>query len=537
MTSENTIVTTFAELGILPKIVTALNELGYEEPSPIQEQSIPILLSGKDLLAQAATGTGKTGAFALPILNKLDLNEFAPQALILAPTRELAIQVAEAFQTYAKHLSGFRVLPIYGGQDYRGQLNGLKRGAQVVVGTPGRVMDHLRRGTLKLNTLKWIVLDEADEMLNMGFLEDVEWILEQAPDKHQTALFSATMPQSIKKIVDRYMRDAMQVQIKTKATTASLISQFYTVVFREHKIEALTRFLELDDFSAALIFTGTKNASTELASRLEARGYACAAMNGDMKQSQREKVIAQLKKGALDIVVATSVAARGLDVERIDFVINYDVPSDIESYVHRIGRTGRAGRSGRSLLFVTPRELRIVKDIERVTQQTLTAMTPPTLSEINAKRVTNFSNKILGALQSKNLGNYREMVEEIMRKSTSSALDIAAALVELLQKAEDEGISELGTMDNIAPHIRERDPHQYDRNKSRPSTGGSGKKRFSNDRNRSSDRRGSSDRGRSSERPRSSDRPRTTDKPRSFEDKANKAKKKPYGKKFAKPKT
>jgi ATP-dependent RNA helicase DeaD len=523
MTSETIKVRTFAELGISHKIVSALNELGYEEPSPIQEQSIPILLSGKDLLAQAATGTGKTGAFALPILNKLDLNEFAPQALILAPTRELAIQVAEAFQTYAKHLPGFRVLPIYGGQDYRGQLNGLKRGAQVVVGTPGRVMDHLRRGTLKLNTLKWIVLDEADEMLNMGFLEDVEWILEQAPKSHQTALFSATMPQSIKKIADRYMRDAAQVQIKTKATTASLISQFYTVVFRERKIEALTRFLELDDFSAALIFTGTKNASTELASRLEARGYSCAAMNGDMKQSQREKVIDQLKKGTLDIVVATSVAARGLDVDRIDFVINYDVPSDIESYVHRIGRTGRAGRTGRSLLFVTPRELRIVKDIERVTQQTLTAVTPPTLSEINAKRVENFTNKILGALQSKNLDAYRQMIEEIMRQSTSNALDIAAALAELLQKAEDEGMDALGTMDNIAPHMRDRDSHQYDRNKSRPSSGsgGSGKKRFSNDRNRSSDRPRSSDRGNSSDRPRSADKP----------------KQKPYGKKFAKPKT
>lgn len=516
MTSESTKVLTFTELGISPKIVSALNELGYEEPSPIQEQSIPILLSGKDLLAQAATGTGKTGAFALPILTKLDLNEFVPQALILAPTRELAIQVAEAFQSYAKHLPGFRVLPIYGGQDYRGQLNGLKRGAQVVVGTPGRVMDHLRRGTLKLSSLKWIVLDEADEMLNMGFLEDVEWILEQAPEQHQTALFSATMPESIKKVAAKYMHDAAKVQIKTKATTASLISQFYTVVFREHKIEALTRFLELDDFSATLIFTGTKNASTELASRLEARGYSCAAMNGDMKQTQREKVIAQLKKGTLDIVVATSVAARGLDVERIDFVINYDVPSDIESYVHRIGRTGRAGRSGRSLLFVTPRELRIVKDIERVTQQTLTAITPPTLTEINARRITSFSNKILAALQSKNLGNYRDMVEEIMRQSTSSALDIAAALAELLQKAENEGMEELGTRDDIAPKIR--DSHQYDRNKSRPASSHK-KKRFGNDRKRSSDK------------PRSA---KPTDRSNSSDDKVKKRKKKPYGKKYTK---
>ncbi|MDV3241076.1 MAG: DEAD/DEAH box helicase, partial [Methylocaldum sp.] len=360
MTLPNS-VTSFEQLAIAQPILQALREIGYEAPSPIQAESIPHLLEGRDLLGQAQTGTGKTAAFAIPILTRIDLSQRSPQALVLAPTRELAIQVAEAFQTYARHLEGFHILPVYGGQGMGSQLRQLARGVHVIVGTPGRVMDHLRRGTLSLDNLTTLVLDEADEMLRMGFIEDVEWILEQTPQTRQIALFSATMPTVIRKIADRHLNNAAEVKIKAKTATVEAISQQYWLVSGVQKLEALTRILDAEDFDAMIIFVRTKTETVELAEKLEARGYEAAALNGDMSQVLREKVIDRLKKNALDIVVATDVAARGLDVERITHVVNYDIPYDTESYVHRIGRTGRAGRSGEAILFVSPRERHMLR--------------------------------------------------------------------------------------------------------------------------------------------------------------------------------
>ncbi len=429
--------TTFKDLGVLAKILPVLEELGYENPSPIQEKSIPVLMEGKDLLAQAQTGTGKTGAFALAILSKIDISLRSPQAIILAPTRELAIQVAESFQHYAKKIPDFHVLPIYGGQDYRPQLSALKRGPHVIVGTPGRVMDHLERGTLKLSTINIIVLDEADEMLNMGFLEDVKWILKKIDHKHQSALFSATMPESIKRIADTYLKNPVHIKIKSNSATVDSIKQLAMFVPNESKLEALTRFLEVEEMDAALIFTRTKIGTTELAEKLQARGYAAAAMNGDMSQSNREKVIRRFKtkNGGLDIVVATEVAARGLDVERISHVINYDIPLDPESYVHRIGRTGRAGREGVSLLFVTSRERRLLRDIERTINAPITFIDPPTVNEIQQKRLGELGNKIRSALQNHNLDIYRNMVNKISHDYEVDPRDIAAAMAFISDKA------------------------------------------------------------------------------------------------------
>jgi ATP-dependent RNA helicase DeaD len=346
----------FQEMGLTEPVLKALNDVGYETPSPIQAEIIPHVLSGKDVVGQAQTGTGKTAAFALPLLSRIDLKSQKPQVLVLTPTRELAIQVAEAFQRYAAHLKGFHVLPIYGGQGYGIQLKQLHRGVQVVVGTPGRVMDHMRRGTLKLDTLMCLVLDEADEMLRMGFIDDVEWILEQSPEQRQIALFSATIPQEIRRIAKKYLKDPEEVTIKLRTTTAETINQRYWMVSGLHKLDALTRILEGETYDGILIFVRTRTATVELSEKLEARGYACAPLNGDIAQNQRERTVQRLKKGELDILVATDVAARGLDVERISHVINYDIPYDTESYVHRIGRTGRAGRSGEAILFVAPRE-------------------------------------------------------------------------------------------------------------------------------------------------------------------------------------
>jgi ATP-dependent RNA helicase DeaD len=425
---------TFKELGVQANILSALSELGYETPSPIQEQSIPVLLNGKDLLAQAQTGTGKTAAFAIPVLSRINVELKQPQAIILAPTRELAIQVAESFQKYAKHIPGFHVLPIYGGQDYRPQLRALERGVHVVVGTPGRVMDHLRRGSLSMQHLKMVVLDEADEMLNMGFLEDVKWILQQIPGEHQTALFSATIPSSIRAICDQYLKDATKIQINGKQTTVSAIEQFYMVVSRAQKVEALTRFLEVEDVDGMIIFTRTKTATMEVAEKLEARGYAVAAINGDLKQDARERVIKRIKNGQLDIVVATDIAARGLDVERLSHVVNFDIPYDAESYVHRIGRTGRAGRVGKALLLVEPREGRMLKDIERALKQQLTAITPPSIAQLQEKRVAMFTSQINATVASQELDTYRDLIEGIAHSSETSILDIAAALAYLAQK-------------------------------------------------------------------------------------------------------
>jgi ATP-dependent RNA helicase DeaD len=428
--------TSFTSLGLRSEVLTALSQLGYVTPSPVQAQSIPILLNQEDLLAQAQTGTGKTAAFALPVLTRLSIENQRPQVLVLAPTRELAIQVAEAFKSYAKHLPGFRVLPIYGGQDYRVQLKALKQGVHVVVGTPGRVMDHLRRGTLKLDELQMVILDEADEMLKMGFIDDVKWILQQAPEQRQVALFSATMPPAIEQVAKQYMRNPSEVRIKAKTKTVEAIQQHHAMVSRQQKLAVLSHYLELEDFDGVMIFTRTKAASGELADKLQARGYSVAAINGDMKQSQREQVIARLKRGSLDIVVATEVAARGLDVDRISHVINYDIPYDAESYIHRVGRTGRAGREGKALLFLSPRERYALRDIERVLKHPIPALQLPSAKQVAKKRVADFVAKIEATLAQENLDYYRNIVQDMLNAEEHSATDIAAALVYLAQQGK-----------------------------------------------------------------------------------------------------
>ena len=426
-------VTAFNQLALNKPLLKALDDVGYETPSPIQAQTIPLLLEGKDVLGQAQTGTGKTAAFALPILSNLDLKQKDPQVLVLAPTRELAIQVAEAFQKYAKHMKGFHVLPVYGGQDYRGQIRALERGVHVVVGTPGRVMDHMRRGTLKLDKLSALVLDEADEMLRMGFIDDVEWILEQTPSDRQIALFSATMPQQIRRIATKHLNDPEQITIKVKTTTADTIRQRFWPVSGVHKLDALTRILEAEHFDAMLIFVRTKTATAELSEKLEARGYASAPLNGDIPQNQRERTITNLKKGNLDIIVATDVAARGLDVERISHVVNYDIPYDTESYVHRIGRTGRAGRQGDAILFVAPRERRLLSAIEKATRQKIDIMDLPSTELINDKRIAKFKQRITDTLANEELGLFSQLIEQYQQEHNVPAVEVAAALAQLLQ--------------------------------------------------------------------------------------------------------
>ncbi|WP_130538257.1 DEAD/DEAH box helicase [Thiomicrorhabdus indica] len=426
---------TFKDLGLKPEILTAISEIGYETPSPIQAQAIPALLTGNDILGMAQTGTGKTAAFALPALSNADTHSKNPQVLVLAPTRELAIQVSEAFQSFAHHMKGFHVLPIYGGSDYGSQIRALKRGVQVVVGTPGRVMDHMRKGTLKLDDLKLLVLDEADEMLRMGFIDDVEWVLEHTPDTRQIALFSATMPREVHRIATNHLNNPTEVIIKQKTATATTITQKYLMVSGGHKLDALTRILEADsaDTDGIIIFVRTKNATVDLAEKLEARGYAAAALNGDIAQNQRERIVDQLKKGKLDILVATDVVARGLDVPRISHVVNYDIPQDNESYVHRIGRTGRAGRSGIAILFVTPRERRLLKSIERTTKQKVEEMHLPTTQLINDNRVERFKSRIVEALNMDELDFYQDLIEQVENEQNVPAVEIAAALARLMQ--------------------------------------------------------------------------------------------------------
>jgi ATP-dependent RNA helicase DeaD len=421
----------FAGLDLPSPVLKALKELGYETPSPIQAATIPLLLEGRDVLGQAQTGTGKTAAFALPIVAQLDIKQHAPQALVLAPTRELAIQVAEAFQSYAAHVRGFHVLPIYGGQSYGPQLAALRRGVHVVVGTPGRVIDHIEKGSLDLSQLKTLVLDEADEMLRMGFIDDVEQILQRTPEQRQTALFSATMPPQIKRIAKTYLREPSEVTVAAKTSTAENISQRYWLVAGMQKLDALTRILEAEPFDGMIIFARTKLGTEELASKLQARGFAAAAINGDLAQQQRERTIDQLKSGRIDILVATDVAARGLDVERISHVINYDVPSDPESYTHRIGRTGRAGRSGQAILFITPRERGLLKAIERATRQPVAPLTLPTVKAVNEVRIAKFKEQIGEALAAGGLEVFRSLIEEYEREQNVPAVDIAAALAKL----------------------------------------------------------------------------------------------------------
>ena len=421
----------FADLNLSAPLLRVLQDLGYELPSPIQAATIPILLDNRDVLGQAQTGTGKTAAFALPILSRIDLKQSVPQALVLAPTRELAIQVAEAFQRYASHIPGFHVLPIYGGQSYGAQLSALRRGVHVVVGTPGRVIDHLDKGSLDLSKLKTLVLDEADEMLRMGFIDDVERILQETPDTRQTALFSATMPSAIKRIAQTYLRNPTEVTIAAKTGTADNIRQRYWLVSGMHKLDALTRILEAETFDGMIIFSRTKLGTEELAGKLQARGFSAAAINGDIQQQQRERTIGQLKSGEIDILVATDVAARGLDVERISHVINYDVPHDPESYTHRIGRTGRAGRSGEAILFITPRERNLLKAIERATRQPISPLELPTVQVVNDVRIAKFKEQISDTLALGELDVFASLIEEYEREHNVPALEIAAALAKM----------------------------------------------------------------------------------------------------------
>lgn len=431
MTAHSSPTVSFKSLNLLPALVQTLEQLGYEAPSPVQAQAIPHLLAGDDILGHAPTGTGKTAAFALPLLSRLDLKKKHVQIMVLAPTRELAIQVAEAFKTYAANIKGFQVLPIYGGQDYGGQIRGLKRGVHVVVGTPGRVMDHMRKGTLKLDQIQAMVLDEADEMLRMGFIDEVEWILEQTPDNRQMALFSATMPKEIEKIARRHLQNPQEVSIKAKTATAETIRQRFWLVGGMHKLDALTRILEVEPFDGVLIFVRTKVATTELAEKLEARGHAAAAMNGDMPQKQREQMVNRLKAGGLDILIATDVAARGLDVNRISHVINYDIPYDTEAYIHRIGRTGRAGRQGDAILFVSPRERRMLGAIERATRKKIEPLTLPTTDTINNKRIADFKQRITDTINQGDLAFMRGILEQYQNESDLPPLEIAAALATL----------------------------------------------------------------------------------------------------------
>ncbi|PUA19722.1 DEAD/DEAH box helicase [Glaciimonas sp. PCH181] len=471
----------FSDLDLSEPLLRVLKEVGYESPSPIQAATIPILLANRDVLGQAQTGTGKTAAFALPILSRIDIKQTTPQALVLAPTRELAIQVAEAFQRYAAHIPGFHVLPIYGGQSYEPQLRALRRGVHVVVGTPGRVIDHLDKNTLDLSQLKTLVLDEADEMLRMGFIDDVENILQKTPATRQTALFSATMPSVIKRIAKTYLRDPAEIAIAAKTGTADNIRQRYWLVSGMQKLEALTRILEAEAFDGMIIFSRTKLGTEELASKLQARGFSAAAINGDIQQQQRERTIQQLKDGRIDILVATDVAARGLDVERISHVINYDVPHDPESYTHRVGRTGRAGRSGEAILFITPREKSLLKAIERATRQPIEPLILPSIQAVNDVRIAKFKTQIDEILALGGLEQFRSIIEEYESEKNVPVIEIAAALAKLargdvpllLDKNQrepqssswsDERSSHAGKFDRPERSERGERPERFERN-------------------------------------------------------------------------
>lgn len=434
---------TFEHLGLPENLLKTVSELGYETPTPVQAESIPILLERSDLLAQAQTGTGKTAAFALPILANINLKNQTPQALIIAPTRELAIQVSEAFQAYAKRYKQFRVVPIYGGHDFSHQLRALKRGAHVIVGTPGRLIDHIKKGTLNIQDLQTLVLDEADEMLKMGFIEDVEFILSNIKSAHQTALFSATIPNSILSITKKYLNNPKKVHIKTKTTTVDTIEQSYIKVNREQKLDILTNILALEEPQATIIFARTKTMSAELAEKLQARGHLAAALNGDMSQSLRKKVVDRIKNGTLDIIVATDVAARGIDVERISHVINYDIPYDTDAYVHRIGRTGRAGRTGKAIMFVTKREHHLLKDIERATNKTIERAYPPSEKVLKKKHNERLIQKIMQhAIENQDgIDYYEQIVDEIKQSSQLSTKQVAATLISMThaQKSNTQG--------------------------------------------------------------------------------------------------
>jgi ATP-dependent RNA helicase DeaD len=431
MTSKKENSESFTQFGLSDEIIKAVKEIGYEIPSPIQLKTIPLLVAGKDIIGQAQTGTGKTAAFALPILQNIEAGSHGLQAIVLTPTRELAIQVAEAIHSYAKYIKDVRVLPIYGGQSIFQQVKHLRRGVQIIVGTPGRIMDHIRRETIEFSELKMVVLDEADEMLRMGFIDDVEWILSHTPKERQTALFSATMPPEVRRIAERHLQDPVNVEIERKTLTVPAIKQFYLNVSESQKTDVLTKILEAEstDEESVLIFHRTKMGCDQLADKLKARGYSVEAMHGDMNQNQREAVIKKLKAGKVEIVVATDVAARGLDVERIGIVVNYDMPGDPESYVHRIGRTGRAGRAGKSIVFVTPRQLKMKREIERYTNQQIEPMKLPTQADIVARRVSSLKEKIISALTEQELDLYLSLVEDFAEENGCDIAEIAAAAI------------------------------------------------------------------------------------------------------------
>ncbi|MDC7108029.1 DEAD/DEAH box helicase [Corynebacterium afermentans] len=465
----------FKTLGLPEKVIEAVKRVGFEQPSPIQAQTIPLLMQGRDVVGLAQTGTGKTAAFALPVLSQIDPDKRYPQALVLAPTRELALQVSDSFQSFADHIGGVSILPIYGGQAYGIQLSGLRRGAQVIVGTPGRVIDHLEKGSLDISNLSFLVLDEADEMLNMGFQEDVERILEDTPDSKQVALFSATMPNAIRRISRDYLNDPEEVTVKSETRTNTNITQRYLFTAHRNKLDAITRILEVTEFEAMIVFVRTKNETEELAEKLRARGFSAAAINGDIAQQQRERTVDQLRDGRLDILVATDVAARGLDVERISHVLNYDIPNDTESYVHRIGRTGRAGRSGEAILFVTPRERRMLRSIERVTNATIEEMDLPTVDEVNESRKAKFMDSITESLEATDLQIFKTMVREYSAANNVPMDDIAAALA-TQALAGDEFLMKEPPRDKRDKRDR-RDRDRFDRDDRR----GRGRDRFDRD--------------------------------------------------------
>lgn len=453
---------TFSQLALPEPLLRAVTELGYETPSPIQAAAIPKLLAGEDLLGQAQTGTGKTAAFALPLLARLDPAQNEPQILVLAPTRELAIQVAEAFQAYARFMPAFHVLPLYGGQSYTNQLKSLKRGSQVIVGTPGRILDHLDRGTLQLDKLRAIVLDEADEMLRMGFIDDVQTIMDATPAGRQVAMFSATMPSQIRAIAQKHLKNAQEIKIESKTSTVERITQRYVMLDGNQKLDALTRVLEGEEYDASIIFVRTKSATEEISEKLGARGYAVACLNGDMNQANREQTIRRLKAGQIDIIVATDVAARGLDVERISLVINYDIPYDSEAYVHRIGRTGRAGREGKAILFVSPRERRLLRTIEQATRQPIEKMSLPTGEVIEQRRIEQFREQLANTIEAKNLSFFQDLVNDWREKLETTDADLAAALLFLAQK--DQPLNVAKQFPEIRePHARGERPDRAER--------------------------------------------------------------------------
>jgi ATP-dependent RNA helicase DeaD len=501
---------TFSELGLDDAVLKALKDVGYETPSAIQAATIPLLLAGRDVVGLAQTGTGKTAAFALPILSRLDVSQTSPQALVLAPTRELALQVCEAFEKYAAHVRGVHVLPVYGGQGYGVQLSALRRGVHIVVGTPGRIMDHLDKGTLDLSQLKYLVLDEADEMLKMGFAEDVETILADTPDDKQVALFSATMPAQIRRISKKYLHDPEEITVKNKTTTSANTTQRYLMVSYPQKVDALTRILEVENFEGMIVFVRTKNETETLAEKLRARGYSAAAINGDVAQVQRERTVEQLKSGKLDILVATDVAARGLDVERISHVVNYDIPIDTESYVHRIGRTGRAGRSGAAISFVTPRERRLLVAIEKATRQPLTQMQLPTAEDVNATRLTRFDDAITEALgQAERIALFRDIIGHYVEHRDVPEADVAAALAVVAQGETPLLLSP----DDARAQRYERDEHSRADRGDRPDRGDRGDRGDRPDRTDRPDRYGRDDRGGRGERPERTDRPERRARP------------------------